>query len=344
MNTAPPSDGPHRSAALDGIRAVAVIAILLYHLRVSWAQGSVSSISIFFPLSGYLITRNLLRERESTGTIALGTFWWRRVRRLLPASVLGVALAYVVAQARDLPIRTIEITSAITGWKNWQYLADYSVVDMLNIWWSLAIEEQYYLAYPVLVLALLAFGARRRAAPRRAAIVVLGAIAVASLVAMILTQRVDPELAYYGTHTRLWELLVGCLLALVDRLPRALRAPSWLALPLILLASTSIWAHSHHWWATPARTVIVVLATVQLIDGIVHGHSSWATGLLASRPMRSMGAISYELYLVHWSVIVALDAIDLPSILLTPITFAAAIAVAIGLHLIVTPLRAPSTR
>jgi peptidoglycan/LPS O-acetylase OafA/YrhL len=332
----------HRSAPLDGMRTLAVVAVLLYHARVSWVQGGASVISVFFPLSGYLITRNLLREWDRTESIGLTDFWWRRVRRLLPASAVAIGFTVAVARVRDIPVRTIEMVSALTGWKNWHYLADYSMGDMLNIWWSLAIEEQYYLVYPVLLMLLLRNVRRRRRAP----FLTLSLLAVGSLGWMLLLAHADRTTeAFYGTHARLWELLAGCLLALAGRVPRRLRVPSWLAMALVLGTISPLWTHIESWWMAPLRIIIVVFGTIQLIDAIIgrpEGSRNLVVDLLGSAPFRFVGLISYEVYLVHWAVIIALADLEVTRMLLVSIQLAVTIAVAYLLNALVTPLRAPA--
>lgn len=325
-----------RSAPLDGIRALAVLAVFLFHARVSWAQGGFSGLSVFFALSGYLITRNLLREYSREGGIAIGTFWWRRVRRLLPASILAAAATALVAAWRDIPVRPIEMVSAITGWKNWHYLTDYSLTDLFNIWWSLAIEEQYYLVYPLPLLALLTALGRRSA-------VALGAIAAVSLAWMlVLAHAGSTAEAYYGTHTRLWELLAGCLLALGGTFPRWIRLPAWLALALVLSTVGSSWIDDMPWWVAPVRIVVVVFATVQLIDAIARRPDALPVRILGSGPFRWVGLVSYEVYLVHYAVIVALVPFGWSRIVLVPVELIVTLAAAALLHKVVTPLRAPS--
>ena len=150
------------TGGLDGLRGFAAIIVVMLHARVAWLQGGVSINSTFFPLSGFLITRNLLREIDGSNRVDFRRFWTRRVRRLLPASVIGVALATSAQVIRGAPPRVIEWASALTGWKNWQMIASPSYSDAaLSVWWSLAIEEQYYLVYPSLLLVLVLWGGRR---------------------------------------------------------------------------------------------------------------------------------------------------------------------------------------
>ena len=207
-------------ASLDGLRALAVGAVLMFHGGVAGTSGGFLGVSVFFTLSGFLITLLLLRERDDTGRIALRSFWSRRIRRLSPAAMTCVAVVLATAarwldptQLRNLPGDSI---AALANVANWRYvLDDQSYADLfasgpspLVHFWSLAIEEQFYLVFPILMVALLAVRARRWVAPT-----VLAVLAAASVAAMLLTH--DHDLVYYGTHTRAAEFLIGALLAFV---------------------------------------------------------------------------------------------------------------------------------
>lgn len=332
-----------RSAPLDGIRGVAVLAVVFHHARVTWGSGALTSISIFFPLSGYLITRNLLREFDRTGVIHLGRFWWRRARRLMPASLLAVAFTAIVAHAYDFPVRASEIFAAITGWKNWHYLTDFSLGDMFVIWWSLAIEEQYYLVYPLLVFALLALGRRRGHSDRRTLTTTLTLLMVVSFAAMLLLSHAGYAVqAYYGTHGRLWEILTGCLLAIVGALPRWSRVPSWLGLLGVLTAMSPLGVHVDVWWMPAARTLLAIVSTIVLMDALSRDTTSKAAALLGARPFEYLGTISYEIYLTHYPVIVIVKHLDLTAWQTVSLDVLGTLLVSSALHAVVTPLRAKS--
>src|SRR5262245_33093968 len=160
--------------ALDGLRAVAVMAVLFFHARFSWAQGGFLGVSTFFTLSGFLITSLLLREHATTGSISLRSFWRRRFRRLLPASWLTLALVIAMGaagwwnndQLRDL---RGDVPAALAQVVNWHFIladrsygAQFAAPSPLEHYWSLSLEEQFYLVFPLAVAGLLILGRRRR--------------------------------------------------------------------------------------------------------------------------------------------------------------------------------------
>ena len=326
-----------RNDALDGVRAIAVTAVFLYHARVTWGQGGYLGVSVFFALSGYLITRNLLREVERGGRVDAKRFYTRRARRLLPASAVAVVAATVVAAVRAVRPRVIEIVAALSGWKNWQLLADPSLGDSLVVWWSLAVEEQYYLLYPLVFVLLWRLGGRR-ATGRGLAVAALCSLALL----FALTAAGHTTQAYYGTHTRLWELLLGCLLAVAGGLPARLRLPAWLPLLVVLGGQTNWFLGRLGHWQHPVRVVVTVLATVALVDALERSPSGSVHRVLAARPLRWVGEVSYEVYLVHTVVLLALPSLGGVRLLTVSAAYALVLAVAALLHAAVTPLRAPS--
>lgn len=342
-DSGPPSvntqKAPSRSGALDGVRGLAIIAVFLYHGRVEWMQGATTAISIFFPLSGFLITRNLLREIESSGVLQFRRFWVRRFRRLMPAAVLAVVAAYIVAAwrvpgAKPTPM---ELLAAVTGWKNWHFLADGRVGDPLIIWWSLAIEEQYYLVYPALLLALMKWGGRRTLT------IALSTIAIISFAALLYSTATGRAItSYYGTHGRLWEILTGCLLAIVGGLPKRLRAPLWFSTLILIACQSSILAHVHSKWAGPVRITITIIATLWFIDAVAGKRASWTLTAMDSFPLKPLGLISYEMYLLHFTVFLALPPLRGDRLFTVSGAFALTTVAAYALHKLVEPLRVPS--
>ena len=218
------SDAPRSRyiPALDGIRTFAVIAVVLYHLGFTWAQGGFQGVTIFFVLSGYLITRLLRIEFARSGTIDLKGFWVRRVRRLVPATVtlvVVVALLCTIFNHVMLTKMRPDILPSLLFFNNWwqifnnvSYFGALGDPSPLTHFWSLAIEEQFYVVWPVLLFVLLRFGARRKAIR-----VVVAVLAVASALGMALLYNpaADPSRVYYGTDTRAFAMLIGALLAFV---------------------------------------------------------------------------------------------------------------------------------
>ena len=310
---------------LDGLRAFAVAAVILYHGQVSWAKGGFLGVDVFFVLSGFLITSLLLVELEGSGRIARVAFWSRRARRLLPALfflLAGVALYAVVwAQPTELDrVRSDGFASLlyVSNWKFiWEgtsYFQAFQAPSPLSHTWSLAIEEQWYLFWP-LVLPPLVRLVRGRARWLTAVIAGL-AVASAALMAVLFHAGADPSRVYYGTDTRAQALLVGAAFAALtagrqpalrlDRLrrPWILQAAGSLGAAVVLVMIVrvdSAGAFLYRGGFLIAALAAAALVAAASVDGAV-------SSVLSLRPLRAIGAISYGLYLWHWPIDVALDA------------------------------------
>ena len=223
MTGAPAEAGSFRyRPGLDGLRALAVAAVILYHGQVSWAKGGFLGVDVFFVLSGFLITSLLLTEHEKTGRIGLTAFWSRRARRLLPALflVLAAVALYAVVWAQPSELGTIrgDGLASLLYVSNWKfiytgasYFQAFQSPSPLTHTWSLAIEEQWYLLWPLAVILMMrVFRGNRKT--MTAAIVGL-ALASATLMAVLFHPGSDPSRVYYGTDTRSQALLVGAALA-----------------------------------------------------------------------------------------------------------------------------------
>lgn len=313
--------------ALDGVRAVSVLLVLLFHTGVAWMPGGYLGVSVFFTLSGYLITSLLLAEHRSTGSISLGGFYARRVRRLLPASLLCLALV-VVARGfgafAEVPGLRADVIGAVLQVINWVQLAgSTSYADLfgattspLEHYWSLAIEEQFYWIWPVVIAVLL----RRRGRSNLSSAVLMLTI-VMSTAAVVIAQVFGPDAAYWATPARLPEILIGASLACVMRWPRrpgsrAERSgadrggpvPMWMgmwapvALVLVIAAAATVPAGSGP--AYEGLLPVFAVLTASLIAALqVPGQ---AACILAWRPLVAIGKVSYGLYLFHWPVFVLL--------------------------------------
>ncbi|MET0144945.1 MAG: acyltransferase family protein [Ilumatobacteraceae bacterium] len=301
--------------ALDGVRAVAVTLVLLFHQ--GWLQGGYVGVSVFFTLSGYLITSLALDEHERTGAFDVPAFFGRRIRRLLPASLaclVGIVVLAVLGLFDGVEHLRRDLFGALFQVSNWVALGSgQSYADLVGgpgahspveHYWSLAIEEQFYWVWPVVMVAVL-----RRAHRRRVAIVgvmTLGAAVAAPLIAAIW----GGDAAYWATPARLGEILVGALLAIaLHGRRRDLRMPSsvrWLA---VLGGGVIVWAATT--WPSGSGPAyrgwlpVFALASAAVVLGLQVG--SPMRVVLARPPLVALGAISYGVYLIHWPVYVVLD-------------------------------------
>ncbi len=313
--------------ALDGIRAVAVVAVLLFHGGFDWAVGGYLGVSTFFTLSGFLITSLLLAERSVTGTIALRAFWLRRFRRLLPASLVALALvlAFGAFAASDLQRTNLQgdVVAALAYVANWRFVlagqgynAIFSGGSPVQHFWSLAIEEQFYFAYPLMAWVLLrklGFSDGRFAA-------VLGALTAVS-VSLPFLVSFEAERIYYGTDTRAAELLVGGLLAVAlnqRSVTERLAASRTTQVAAATGGAIALFVCIHLWrvagddgdptsllyrgglFAYSLLSVLVVLAALLPIGPV--------RGLLALPVPRWIGQVSYGVYVYHWPIFLWVDA------------------------------------
>ena len=336
---------------IQGLRAVAVLLVVLFHLWPDRVPGGYIGVDVFFVISGFLITSLLLREVDRSGSVSLGQFWARRLRRLLPASYLVLAVS-AVGTLLFVP-RLVweqffgEILGAGLYVENWvlavnsvDYLAAENTPSPAQHYWTLSAEEQFYLVWPLLVLLgiWLARRASRRsgasAVPRRAVFTVLAVGVVASLAYSLWVSATNPAWAYFVTPARAWEFGAGALLAFAPPVaatrarPRA--RPARLGCP-----ASRCW--SAPWSSTRARrcpgtaAIWVVVASAALIWVEAPGLAWSSDRLLAVRPAQFLGDVSYSVYLWHWPLIIllpyvtdhALTALDKVSILLATIGLAA---------------------
>lgn len=302
---------------VEGLRAIAVGLVLLYHAGLPFLPGGYAGVDVFFVISGFLITSQLISEVERTGRVSLPRFYARRAKRLLPAA--GVVLAVTAALTYlFLPrIRWQEIggdiASAALYLVNWRladrsvdYLAEDSEASPVQHFWSLAVEEQYYLVWPLVIVAVTLIARAVRIPLRRALFVSLAAIVVASFVWSVLATSHSPAQAYFVTTTRVWELGVGAGVALaarrLARMPRlAAAALGWAGLAAIV--ASGVWFTSATMWPGYAAT-LPTLGTAAVIAGGFAGQRGGPGLLIDNRPMRWIGGLSYSLYLWHWPLIV----------------------------------------
>jgi peptidoglycan/LPS O-acetylase OafA/YrhL len=312
--------------ALDGLRGLAVAIMLLFHAGFRWAHGGFISIDVFFVMSGFLITWLLVAEWEKSGTIAVGGFYGRRLRRLGPAMVVfmaGVAV-YAVTLAPAVQLRDLrgDFLATVAYVTNWRFIAEgrsyfdaFAAPSPLTHTWSLAVEEQWYLIWPVLITALLRWPARR---PRRLTAPILVAtglcLASACWTVVLAGRSDDPSRAHFGTDTRAQELLAGAVLAMVCHRVGSLAVPARLrrlvdlaglaGLGWILWLSATITEQTL--WVYRGGMVLLSLASVAIVLAAVQP-AGLTRGFLSRRPLRYFGQISYGLYLYHYPLFLVLS-------------------------------------
>ncbi len=308
---------------LDGLRAVALFAVLCVHAGFSWIDGGFLPLTSFFVLSGFLITALLLCERQRTGRIDLVAFWGRRARRLVPAALIALVLvALYAAFGAEKEIQGLpgDVIASLTWVVNWRFIYDgrdyvdaFSDPSPLQHFWSLAVEEQFYLVLPLLAVVLLWAGRGRRWL--FAAVTV--ALAAGSMVVMQAVHEpgVPPLRAYFGTDTRAAELLVGVLLALVLVGRSGLRRFRGRTATLVewtgrvaLVATIALWVTLREYDNRLFQGGLAAMAVLAaLVVAAVTQPGSLVGRVLAVKPLVAIGRISYGIYLFHWPIFLWLD-------------------------------------
>jgi peptidoglycan/LPS O-acetylase OafA/YrhL len=305
-----------RHRGLDGLRGVAVILVIIFHSGLDWLPGGFLGVSVFFTLSGFLITSLLINECENSGRINLKAFWGRRLRRLAPASLVVIAVVIGLASWLSTSIEASRIKgdaiSAVLYFSNWRFIYSghsygelFASPSPLQHLWSLSIEEQLYVVVPVIIAGLFAVGLRRRGI----GVVLLVGVFGSTIATMLISGH---EHIYYGTHTRAAELLLGAALACLfgQRIEQLATKPArpWSTLYLLPLLGVVLLAKfstvDSAWVYSGALTLFGLLSVVCLIAAIQGGP---VRAILSRSVLVRVGEVSYGLYLIHWPVIVWLN-------------------------------------
>lgn len=286
---------------IDGLRAIAVLAVLLFHVEYSSFKGGFVGVDVFFVISGYLITRIILTEIDA-GVFSIKRFYERRIRRIAPALVAtllaSTAFLVILPPAEATAIRNALFAGLFSAsnflfYSTTDYFSDNSYNPLLHTW-SLSVEEQFYVLLPPTLL-LLSLGSKRRR------LLYMALAALASLIAAQLVVMSNPGAAFYLPWLRAWELLAGSLLAAsaLDRIP----SPVKIALCVSGLAAvvTACLSYRQTMVFPGVSALLPVLGTCAVIAST--GARSPVHALLGSPPLRFIGKISYSLYLVHWPII-----------------------------------------
>ncbi|PWK63351.1 peptidoglycan/LPS O-acetylase OafA/YrhL [Streptomyces sp. CG 926] len=325
---------PHRSAFrpdIEGLRAVAVLSVLAFHAGIPWTTGGFVGVDVFFVISGYLITGLLVREAITTGRIRLGDFFSRRARRLLPSAAVVLAAVALAGAWLTVPLRRTDmeydVVAAALSFANWRFVSqrtDYLAAghdqSPLLHFWSLAVEEQFYLFWAPLLAVLVLCAARAVRRGRAVRLVVVSAAApltLASFAAALYWTEHSVSLAYLGTPSRVWQFGVGALLALLPW--HLMRGPRPLRLLCGWTGAAAIgWCVASYDDGTPYpgfAALVPTLAGAAVIlagtpdRGERHTQGAWDVGrLLSGRAPRAVGRLSYTLYLWHWPVLVLAEA------------------------------------
>jgi peptidoglycan/LPS O-acetylase OafA/YrhL len=319
----PVANAPHIAyrPGLDGLRAIAVASVFLYHSRIDWLPGGFLGVDLFFVLSGYLITSLLLVEWEARNQIDLRRFWLRRARRLLPALVVVVLASLILASifARgDLARTRSDVVSSLLYYANWhQIIANHSYFNLmgnpslLQHTWSLGVEEQFYIVWPLLLVPGLVLVGRKRLP-----MLVIGGIAAsAALMWILYTNPNNPSRVYYGTDTRAFLLLMGILLALVWPRIEGLGRRALPVLELLgiaaLIGSVLLFLQMEEFNPTlyQGGDLAAAFCFTVLIAAVAHPRLGIGQALGVA-PLRWIGERSYGIYLWHWPIILLVAGVN----------------------------------
>jgi peptidoglycan/LPS O-acetylase OafA/YrhL len=348
-------------ADIEGLRAVAVVAVVLFHAGVPGVGGGFIGVDVFFVISGFLITGMLWREVSTTGGVRLGRFYGARARRLLPASaivgvvtMIGSAILLSPLEVRSVLGDGIACALYVGNYRFAHQSIDYLASDRppspFQHYWSLGVEEQFYLIWPPLIIAAAWLIRRARRRTRQAStsttpyLVVLALVAAVSFTASVITTHVAAPVAFFSLPTRAWQLAAGGLIALTAtqwrRLPAIAAAiTGWAGLAVILVACTRLGVTTPY----PGTAALLPVLGAALVIGAGCATPTRGCGrVLATPPMRAIGRVSYSWYLWHWPVLLLA-----PALLGHPLGLAerlAAAAVSAGLavltlRLIENPIR-----
>ncbi len=307
---------------IEGMRAIAILLVLLYHAGLQFLPGGFVGVDVFFVISGFLITGLLIRELETRGKVSLTRFYARRAKRLLPATGLVLIVTTLLTwwSQNVVEWRTfgLDIVGAALYVVNWvlagravDYLAEDVGVSPVQHFWSLAVEEQFYIVWPLLLIIVGWWVSRRRGARLRPVMLVgILVVIIPSFVWSIMLTGSNPERAFFVTTTRLWELGIGAFVAIGSvvwtRLSPKVSAPlGWVGVVAVVLSGFVLSSGTP--WPGYAALLPTLGSAAVIISGFTSGNAGPAA-VLALRPMVWIGGLSYSLYLWHWPLLVSAEA------------------------------------
>jgi peptidoglycan/LPS O-acetylase OafA/YrhL len=304
---------PNHRADLDGLRAVAILVVVAYHAKVPGFGAGFVGVDIFFVLSGFLITRLIEAEITATGTLRVGRFWLRRARRLVPAAAVTIIAVMIATQLINGPLKLVEdvgdplwsfsyLTNHFFAGEATNYFADNPESSPFLHMWSLAVEEQFYLFWPLIFFTVGHFVLPSRRTAPLSRILVVSAVTVGSFALCVSLTRQGSSLAFYSAVSRAWEFGAGAILAMTllrrptfaTRHAASVLGATLLAVTLAVVRSTTSWPG--------AMALLPVVATLLLVAG--EPQDRFLGRALTSKSAQTIGRLSYSWYLTHWPVLV----------------------------------------